>query len=168
MSTGASPRPTASRSAATSARTWSGSRQLRWKRMNPSGSASRKNARSAALSSGPAQPKMTASGSRLDKEAPDTAALQLVAGALRRCRVGHGPGLDTIEDAAVAEIDSRRAHAEPAQHVLILLAQPLPLFRRRFGRTHRAELQAIALAQRCARRRRRGGRRQSRDFRLLL
>src|SRR5579883_470887 len=103
MSTGASARPTLSRRSATSLRTCAGLSQFRWKRMKPRGSASRKKSRSAAASAGPAQPKMTAAGLRLDKEAADPAPLQLVAAALRLGGIGDGSRLDAVESTALAE-----------------------------------------------------------------
>src|SRR5215472_4842375 len=119
MSTGASARPTARRSSATRLRTCVGVSQLRWNRMNPRGSASRKKSRSAAESVGPAQPKMTAAGLRLDKEAADPAALQLVAAALRLGRIGDRSDLDAIEGAALAEIDPRRDETQRAQEIAL-------------------------------------------------
>src|SRR2546421_448065 len=61
MRIGASARPTVSRKAAVSARTWSGPPvTLRPNRMKPHGRALRKNAFSCALSVSPAQPRMDA------------------------------------------------------------------------------------------------------------
>src|SRR5262249_25569760 len=62
ISTGASARATDERSSSTSRRVRSGVSTLRPNRMKPSGSASRKKARSSAVRSGPAQLKMTARG----------------------------------------------------------------------------------------------------------
>src|SRR5690348_9238934 len=119
MSTGAVARPTVPRNSATSARSCAGFSQLRLNRMKPRGSASRKKARSWAESAGPAQPTISARGSRLDNDAPDAAAFQFAAIALFCRRIPDRPGLDAIEGAARAEIDAVRAQGERAQYVAI-------------------------------------------------
>jgi hypothetical protein len=72
--------------------------------MNPTGSASRKNARSRGLRLGPAQPKMTALGSRLGKNASYAALTQLRAESLGLGRVGDRTHMDAIEYPAVAKV----------------------------------------------------------------
>src|SRR5580658_713402 len=117
MRTGASPRPIASRIAATRPRTWSGDWQLRWNRMKPSGSASRKNSRSSRVSDGPAQPKIAARGSRLGKDAPDAATPEFLAVARRDRLVCHRPCLDAVVDSVPAEIDPLGLEGQLAENV---------------------------------------------------
>src|SRR6185312_14295859 len=134
--------------------------------MKPSGSASRKKSRSAGVSVAPEQPKMAARGSRLDKDAPDAALLQLVAVALRRGRIGDRPGLNAIVDAARAEIGALRVKTHGAEQICLLAPEMVPLLLRGLGRAHGAELEAIALAGDRRRWRRRGNARHLLGFRL--
>src|SRR5579883_2351975 len=129
----------ASRRSATRARTLSGLAQLRWNRMKPSGSASRRKRRYSAVRAGPAQPKMTARGSRLDKDAPDAATLEFPAVALGGRGIRDRSGLDAVEDAAFAEIDARRAESRRPQQVAMLALETLPFLLGALGRAHRAE-----------------------------
>src|SRR6185312_14295289 len=126
--------------------------------MKPSGSASRKKSRSAGVSVAPEQPKMAARGSRLDKDAPDAALLQLVAVALRRGGVGDRPGLNAVVDAARTEVGALGGEGHRAEQVALLGPQMIPFLLRGLRRAHRAELEAIALAGDWHRRRRGGPR----------
>ena len=129
------------------ARTWSGSPQLRWNRMKPSGSASRKKARS---SGGERRTRAAEDGGAaahgLTRMHPTLRCFSSSQIALGRGGIGDRPGLDAIVDAAIAEIGTRRGEAAalPSRSPCCVL-QPLPFVLRRFGRAHRAELQAIAL-----------------------
>src|SRR6476469_1686701 len=96
---------------------------LRANRMKPSGSASRKNARSSALSDGPAQPKIVAftggkSPRRRDDDAIGLAGLECAADALRLLFVEQA-GLDAVPHALVGEIDLCRLHAQVGQYVAV-------------------------------------------------
>src|SRR5882724_7003795 len=110
MSTGASARPTPARRSSTRRRSCAGSRQLRWKRMKPSGSTARKKSRSSGASAAPAQPKTIARGWLIalgaDRDAVDIAPLQRAAQPLGRGGVADRRGLDAVVDAARAEIDA--------------------------------------------------------------
>src|SRR5579883_1002423 len=112
--------------------------------MKPKGSLSRKKSHSAAVSAVPLQPKMTARFSGFDKDAPDTAALQLRAMMLGQSGIGDGPRLYPVKDAAFAEIDSRHRDAEFPEHVAIGPLQPLPFVLGSLRRSHRADLQPVA------------------------
>src|SRR5260221_12619560 len=107
--------------------------QLRWNRMNPNGSAAVKKAASAAVSSGPAQPKMTAFGRRtaaciglLDKKAPDVATLQLGAQLLGSGGIGDRSGLNPVEDTALAKVRPDRPARKTAEQGRIPALPPLP------------------------------------------
>src|SRR6185312_11210060 len=162
MRTGASPRPTVSRRSSTRRRTWSGVSQLRWKRMKPTGSASRKKARSSAARIAPAQPKIAArgaAGSGADEEAGDMTMLQLFADMLGLAAVADRAGLDAVPDAALAEIGARPFGAEAAEEILLRRADLAPGAARRGLAADRRELQAIAARARAGLRRLlRGGR----------
>src|SRR3712207_3437510 len=108
--------------------------------MKPKGSASRKNARSSSRSVGPAQPKIAASMSGSHEKAVDVASLELATGPLGGGAIGDRPGLETVEDAARAQIDAHRAEAKAAEHVAVQTLQPFPLLLRRLGRAHGADL----------------------------
>ena len=86
---------------------------MRLNRINPTGSASRKNARSSRLSDGPAQPKMTALGSGLGKNAFNAALPQLRAEALCLARIGDRTDVQAIEHASLAEIGELLRHRSP-------------------------------------------------------
>jgi hypothetical protein len=58
--------------------------------MKPQGSVARKKSRSTLLRTGPAHPKMTADGSRPDKEAPDAATVERAAVAFRQRGIAVG------------------------------------------------------------------------------
>src|SRR3984957_17224813 len=152
ISTGASPRPTQWRKSGISARTCSGSRQLRWNRIKPSGLASRKNARSSALSVSPAQLKQIANGSvcwgSLDKLAPQPAILERLAEFLRRGLVPNRPDFDAIPDAAIAEIGAHRDRGKFAEQIIILVLDPRPFAARFVGGSQRGKLDAHPAAGR--------------------
>src|SRR5579884_1268921 len=121
--------------------------------MKPSGSASRKNARSAAPRAGPVQPKMTARGidiSGPNQDAGDVAVAQLGAELLRLRRIRDGSRLHAIEGAAGAEIGARPPRLERAEEIPMRRPQRLPFVPRRLLAAQRCELQAIAARGRCA------------------
>src|SRR6266478_6404790 len=137
----------ASRSEATKSRTCAGSRQLRRKRMKPTGSAARKKRRSSGLSSSPVQPRMTARGAfpgapltSPGNDAPDAALLQLAADPLRRSLVRDGSGQDAVVDTLVAQIGTDRRRRKGAEKVGVLAFDPLPFLTRGILAAHRAEL----------------------------
>ena len=143
------------------ARTWSGSSQLRWNRMKPSGSASRKKSRSSGVErrAGAAEDGARHGGSRLDKDAPDACAASARRSRARprRHRRSARPGCDSR--CRVSPRSARdRGEAQLAEQIALLVASAGPIRAcAASARAHRAELQAIALPPRPARRRRRGG-----------
>src|SRR5438128_1097539 len=147
MRIGASSQLIASRSAATRSRTCAGSRQLRRKRMKPSGSAARKKRCSSGLSSSPVQPRMTARGAFLGapptspgNDAPDAALLQLAADPLGRRLVRDGSRQDAVVDPLLAQIGADWRRRQRAEKVGVLPPDPLPVLARGILAAHRAEL----------------------------
>src|SRR5579864_9172937 len=112
--------------------------------MKPTGSASRKNARSSGLSEGPAQPKMTALGSGFGKKAPDAALAKLRAEPFGLGRVGDRTHVNAIEHAAIAQVDAIDRDRERAHEIAVLPFDAIPCLLRNLRRLHRAELETIA------------------------
>src|SRR5215469_9730239 len=133
---GASGRPTHSRNAATSSRTWSGELQLRRNRMKPAGAAAEKKSRSKAFRLSPEQPRTTACGISTDNDAPDIAPLQLAADVVR---IRKRARLNTVEHALFAEIGPRGRGRDTRQQVCIRPLDTLPFLARRFLTADRAE-----------------------------
>src|SRR5579862_1582690 len=108
--------------------------------MKPSGSASRKNWRSASVRTVPERPKIAARASRLDKNAPDIAALQRRAALGRLSGIADRPRLDAVEDALIAEIGAHDADAKLAQDIGLRFLEMQPFLLGRVFAAQRAEL----------------------------
>src|SRR5215472_8311033 len=111
--------------------------------MKPTGLASRKKARSRRLRDGPAQPKMTALGSRLGKNAPLAPLAKLCADALGLARVGDRAGMDAVVDAAVAEVGALHREGERAHEIAVLALNAVDLGLGDLRRLYRRELQSV-------------------------
>src|SRR5260221_3809852 len=107
--------------------------------MKPSGWESRKKSRSTCVSAGPEQPKTTARGSRLDKDAPNAPPLQLAAVPLDRRRIGDRPGLNADAHGAHGHIGARRGESHGTAAIALLAPPARPLPPRRLRRAHRIE-----------------------------
>src|SRR5690606_582736 len=106
--------------------------------MKPSGSASAKKRRSAAVSASPEQPKIAAPGAgaaaRLplrpasggDDDAADISSLQLAAQHVRQRLLAQRSGLDTVIDAPRPQIDALIGRLEAANQTLVRLPRPVP------------------------------------------
>src|SRR5258705_911931 len=97
--------------------------------MKPSGSTTRKNARSSGARIGPAQPKMAARGlliSGTHENAADIAALQLAAQMLGSGGVADRAGLDAVISAALAKIGARPSRVQRAEQIAVRLLQFRP------------------------------------------
>src|SRR3546814_20766896 len=126
--------------------------------MKPSGSASAKKRRSAAVSDSPAHPRIVApgpsgscglagsgpDGSGCDDDATDIACLELAAEHVRQGLLAQWPRLEPVVDAAAAEVDALDLRFQTAQQVRIGLARTLPGGARLGLRPQRGDLDAIA------------------------
>src|SRR6516164_646367 len=106
--------------------------------MKPAGSTALKKRRSSALSSSPAQPRMTAPGifsaaavALSGNDTLDVALFQLAADPLGGTRVGNGPCLDAVIDPLFAEIGADRARREATEQIGILALDAFPSLPRR-------------------------------------